>query len=181
MNSGGVDNHNRRIQKHIFGNIFFGKTVFCFDSRTLSKNPCKTFPEMLWAIFSELTSFCPKEQIEKTSGFWKVQIFLIISGLWAITQYNFGKSGFGKPVKNDFYSSRETFWRKQIFENFYESDLFLILGIKRLAGWSICLYVSSGTVMESCTFCGKWKFFCRFHTLCETFLQLQAKLAGLSI
>ena len=92
----------------------------------------------------------------------KFRLFLSISDLEQKTNITFGKSGFGKPVKNDFYSSRETFWRKQIFENFYESDLFLILGIKRLAGWSNCLYVSSGTVMESCTFWGKWKFFLSF-------------------
>ena len=92
----------------------------------------------------------------------KFRLFLSISDLEQKPNITFGKSGFGKPVKNDFYSSRETFWRKQIFENFYESDLFLILGIKRLAGWSNCLYVSSGTVMESCTFWGKWKFFLSF-------------------
>ena len=113
---------------------------------------------MLSAIFSELTSMCTEEQIEKTSGFWKIQIFLIISGIWAITQYNFGKSGFGKPVKNDFNSSRETFWRKHFFEDFYKSDLFLNLGKKRLAGCPNCFYVSSGTVLESWTFLRKSKF-----------------------
>ena len=92
----------------------------------------------------------------------KFRLFLSIPDLEQKPNITFGKSGFGKPVKNDFSSSRETFWRKQISENFYESDLFLILGIKRLAGWSNCLYVSSGTVMESCTFWGKWKFFLSF-------------------
>ena len=81
----------------------------------------------------------------------------------------FGKSGFGKPVKKDFYSSRETCWKKQFFENFYKSELLLNLGRKRLAGWSNCLHVSSGAVLKSWTSWAKSKFFCRSHIIWNSF------------
>ena len=114
------------------------KIIFLFWFSDFEQKSCNTFRELLSAIFSELTSMCTEEQIEKTSVLWKIQIFLIISGLWAIAQYNFGESGFGKPDKKALYSSRQTFWRKQFFENLYKSDLFLSLGKKRLARCSNC-------------------------------------------
>ena len=106
------------MSRRTFSATFFWKISFLFWHSDFEQKSCSTFRELLPAIFSELTSMCTEEQIEKTSVLWKIQIFLIISGLWPITQKNFGESGFGKPVKNALYSSRETFWRKQFLKIF---------------------------------------------------------------
>ena len=71
MTSGGVDNQNPRVQKHIFGEIFLEKQFFVLILGFWAKI-LQNFPEMLSAIFSELTSFCPEQQIEKTSVLWKI-------------------------------------------------------------------------------------------------------------
>ena len=75
MISGRVENRNLRLQKIIFGD-FLWKTSFLFWFSDFEQEACKTFPETLSAIFAELTSFCPEEQIEKTSVLWKIQTFL---------------------------------------------------------------------------------------------------------
>ena len=160
------------VFRRTFSETFFWKSVFCFDSRTLSKTLVRLFPKCFRQFFQNWHPSVQKNKLRRQVFYGKFRLFLSIPDLEQKPNITFGISGFGKPVKNDFYSSRETFWREQIFENSYESDLFLILGIKRLAVWSDCLYVSSGTVMESWTFGGKSKFFCRFHTLCETFWPL---------
>ena len=168
------------MSRRTFLATFFWKIIFLFWFSDFEQKSCDTFRELLSAIFSELTSMCTEEQIEKTSVLWKIQIFLIISRLWAITQYNFGESGFVKPVKKALYSSRETFWRKQFFEKLYESDLFLSLGKKRLARCSNCFLCPVEQCWKFEPFGENQCFFCRFHTLCELFPQLQTKLAGLS-
>ena len=118
------------VSRRTFLATFFLKISFLFWFSDFDQKSCKIFREMPSAIFSELTSMCTEEQFEKTSGLWEIQIFLIISGTWAITQYNFGKSGSGKLVKNAFYSSRETFWRKQIFRKLLQKWLVSELGQK---------------------------------------------------
>ena len=77
MISGRVENHNPRVQKNNSDN-FFLKNQFLFWFSDFEQNSCKTFPEMLSAVFSQLTSLCPEEQIEKTSVLWKIQTFLSI-------------------------------------------------------------------------------------------------------
>ena len=73
------------VSRRTFSVTFFWKISFLFWFSDFEQKSCKTFHEKLSAIFSELTSFCPEEQIEKTSVLWKMQTFLINSGLWAIT------------------------------------------------------------------------------------------------
>ena len=74
------------VSRRTFSTTFFWKiSSFLFWFSDLEQKSCKTFPEMLSAIFAELTSFCPEEEIEKTSVLWKIQTFHINSGLWAIT------------------------------------------------------------------------------------------------
>ena len=175
MISGRVEISNLRVQKNIFGDFLLKNQSFVLILGLRAKI-LQNFPEMLSAIFAELTSLCPEEQIEKTSVLWKIQTFLSNPYIEQYPNITFGKRGFGKPLKKDFYSSREAFWRKQFFENFYKSDLFLNLGRKRLAGWSNHLHVYSGTVLKSWTSWAKSKFFCRSHTLCETLSQLQTKM-----
>ena len=57
----------------------------------------------------------------------------------------FGRKRFRGSCQKCLYASRETSWIKQFFENFYIRNLFQNLSKKHLAGWSICLYVSSET------------------------------------
>ena len=78
------------MSRRTFLATLFWKISFLFWFSDFEQKSCNTFRELLTAIISELTSMCTEEQIEKTSFLWKIQIFLIISGLWAITQYNFG-------------------------------------------------------------------------------------------
>ena len=73
------------VSRRTFSATFFWKISFLFWFSVFEQNSSKTFPEMLSAIFSELTSVCPEEQIEKTSVLWTNQTFVINSGLWAIT------------------------------------------------------------------------------------------------
>ena len=73
--------------------------------------------------------------------------------------YFLAKRGCGDPVKSAFYASRETSWKKQLFENFHIGDLFQTLSENLVARFSNCFYVSKGTVLGSCTFCEKSKFF----------------------
>ena len=80
-----------------------------------------------------------------------------------------------------FTRPEKLFEEKNFLKLFTKVTCFRLWAKKRLAGCSNCLYMSSGAVMESCIFWGKWKFFCWFRTLCETFSQHQKKFAGLSI
>ena len=74
------------VSRGTFLATFIWKISFLFWYPDFEQKSCKIFRERLSAIFPELTSICTEEQIEKTSGLWKIQIFLVISGLWAITQ-----------------------------------------------------------------------------------------------
>ena len=73
------------VSRRTFLVTFSWKISFLFWFSDFEQKSCKNFPEIISAIFAELTSFCPEEQIEKTSVLWKIQTFLINSGLWAIT------------------------------------------------------------------------------------------------
>ena len=73
------------VSRRTFSVTLFRKISFLTWFSDFEQKSCKTFHEKLSAIFSELTSFCPEEQSEKTRVFWKMQTFLINSGLWAIT------------------------------------------------------------------------------------------------
>ena len=72
------------VSRRTFSKTFFWKISLLFWFSDFEQNSCKTFSEMLAAIFSELTSFCPKEQIEKTSFqvfYGKFRLFLSIPDL----------------------------------------------------------------------------------------------------
>ena len=74
------------LSRRTFKATFLRKIIsFLFWFSDFELKSCKTYPEMLSAIFAELTSLCPEEQIEKTSVLWKMQTFLFNSVLWAIT------------------------------------------------------------------------------------------------
>ena len=121
-----------------------------------------------------------KNKLRRQMFCGKFRLFLSFPHFAQKPKITFDKSGFGKPVKNFLYSSRETFCWKHFFENLYKSYLFLSLGKKTSGTMLKLFFVSSGTLLEIWTFWGKSMFFCRFHTLCELFPQLQTKLAGLS-
>ena len=72
--------------------------------------------------------------------------------------------GFRGSCQKFLYAFTETFWRKEFIENFYIRNLFQNLSNKRLAGWSICLYVPSETWNSDgkLYFLGKIKLFLSF-------------------
>ena len=61
--------------------------------------------------------------------------------------------------KMTFTRPEEFFEQNNFLKTLYKSDLFLNFSRKRLAGWSNCLHVSSGTVLKSWTPWEKSKFF----------------------
>ena len=87
----------------------FWKINLLFSFSYFEQNFCDNFSKMLSAILSELTSMCPEKQIEKTNVFWKFRLFLSFPHFAQYPKITFDKSDSGKPVKNAFYSSRETF------------------------------------------------------------------------
>ena len=112
------------VSRRSFSATFFWRISFLFWFSDFEQKSCKIFPQVLSAIFSELTSLCPEDQIEKTSVSWKIQTFFNNSGLWAITWYNFWQKLFRQACQKWLLLVQKTFWRKQFFEIFYKMTCF---------------------------------------------------------
>ena len=159
---------------------FFWKISFLFWFSDFEQNSCKTFPEMLSAIFSELTSLCPEDQIEKTSVSWKIQTFFNNSGLWAKTWYNFWQKWFRQACQKRLLLVQRNFLMRTILRKLLQKWLISEFGRKifgRMVKLPLLVQCNSA---EKLKLVGKIKVFCRSQTLCETLSQLQTKLAGLS-
>ena len=157
------------VSRRTIPTTFFWKISFLFWFSDFEQNSCKTFPEMLSAIFSELTSLCPEDQIEKTSVSWKIQTFFNNSGLWAITWYKFWQKWFRQACHKWLLLVRRNFLKRTIFRKLLQKWLVSESGQKTFGTMLKLFFVSSGTVLEIWTFWGKSMFFLSIPHIMWTF------------
>ena len=138
------------VSRRTFSVTFFWKISFLYCFLDFEQKSCKPFHELLLALFSELTSSCPEKQIEKTSILWKIQTLLIDSGLWAVTQYHVWQKWFRQACQKWLLLVQRKFWKKQFFENFYQSNLFQNLSANCLP----LLFAQTASLL-----CAKWLTF----------------------
>ena len=76
MTSGAVENRNLNVQKNIFGDFLLKKSVFCFDSRTLSKNLVTIFGNCFRQFFQNWHPCVQKNKLRRQVVYGKSRFFL---------------------------------------------------------------------------------------------------------
>ena len=165
MTSRRVQNFNLRVQTNVFSD-FFWKINLLFSCSDFEQTFVVRILASCFRQISQNWILCvQKNKLRKKHFYGKFRFYSSFSDFERWLNVTFGRNGFGKPVKSAFYSSRETFRRKQFFENFYKSDLFLNVGKNLLAGWSNSLHVSGGPCCKVVPFEKKQSFLSFLHNM----------------
>ena len=82
----------------------------------MSKNLVRLYTKSFRQFFQNWHPSVQKNKLRRQVFYGKFRLFSSIPDFEQKSNITFGKSGFGKPVKKDFYSSRETFWKKNLWK-----------------------------------------------------------------